>query len=158
MFKVVPVDIYNTDVLVSIAQTDEELYNSIGSEHSTKEDFEECYNDWTMDARVVYHPTKGFIIMRFRNIIEEHGIIAHEAFHAANIVEPLLNTLKSISCDKNKSRFLNIKSVIVWGHREKGSFPLLYIKKPKHVSQEDFDEIIDHLEIMLYTNKKGSFN
>ena len=83
MFKVVPVDVYNTDVLVSIAQTDEELYNSIGSEHFTKEDFEECYNDWTMDARVVSHPTKGFIIMRFRNIIEEHGIIAHEAFHAA---------------------------------------------------------------------------
>ncbi|TXG86622.1 MAG: hypothetical protein E6R13_00150 [Spirochaetes bacterium] len=82
IFKVVPVDVYNRDVLVSIDQTDDELYDSIGSGYfDSKEHFLEQYEDFG-DARVIVH-SKGFIVMRFAKPITELGIVAHESFHAA---------------------------------------------------------------------------
>ena len=78
--------------------------------------------------------------------------------YMGSITESLLSRLKSISCDKNKSGFAGIKSAIIWGNTERGTYPLLYIKKPKHLSQEDFDEILSNLEVTLYKNGKGSFN
>lgn len=68
----------------------------------------------------------------------------------------ILNDLKSIELDKNKRKVFGIKSGILWGHSNKtnGSYPLFYILKPKHMTQEDFDIILDHLEVKLYRNSK----
>lgn len=62
----------------------------------------------------------------------------------------ITDELRSIEFDKNKEHIFGIKSAILWGHREKGATsPLLYISKPKHISQEDFDYLIDHLDLQL---------
>jgi hypothetical protein len=68
----------------------------------------------------------------------------------------ILDNLRSFEFDRNKKRIFGIKSAIVWGHSKdcNGYSPLLYISKPKHVSQEDFDFILDHLDLTLYTEKK----
>ena len=62
----------------------------------------------------------------------------------------VLNEIRAIEYDRNRTKLFGIKSGIVWGHRkEGGSFPLLYISKPKHVSQEDFEEILNKLDISI---------
>lgn len=61
----------------------------------------------------------------------------------------ILDEIKSFEYDRNKERIFGIKSAIVWGHYKSGSSPLFYITKPKHISQEDFDYILDRLEITI---------
>ena len=83
MFKIIPIEVFCTDVLVSINQTDEQLYNCL-SHRFTKEQFNLAFDDWKSDARTVNH--NGFVIVRFRNKIKKDaetiGLIAHEAYHA----------------------------------------------------------------------------
>jgi hypothetical protein len=68
----------------------------------------------------------------------------------------ILDTLRSFEFDRNKKRIFGIKSAIVWGHSKtsNSSSPLLYISKPKHVSQKDFDFMLEHLDLTFYTEKK----
>ena len=84
MFKIIPIEVFCTDVLVSINQTDEQLYNCL-SHRFTKEQFNLAFDDWKSDARTVTH-SDGFVIVRFRNKIKKDaetiGLIAHEAYHA----------------------------------------------------------------------------
>ena len=62
----------------------------------------------------------------------------------------ILDNIKSFEYDKNRDRIFGIKSAIVWGHSERGTIaPLFYISKPKHINQEDFDYILDRLEITI---------
>lgn len=62
----------------------------------------------------------------------------------------VLNEIESIEFDRNRTKIFGIKSGILWGHRkEGGTFPLLYISKPKHIPQEDFEEILSKLEIHI---------
>lgn len=64
----------------------------------------------------------------------------------------VFNKLVSFSFDKNRNKIFGIKSGIVWGRSKKGgSSPILYISKPKHISQEDYEELLDHLN--LYFSK-----
>ena len=64
----------------------------------------------------------------------------------------LINSLVSISYDKNRDGKWPLKSAILFGnHKNNTSSPLVYISKPKHVTQEDFDEILDRLQISLQT-------
>ena len=59
-----------------------------------------------------------------------------------------LGKITSIEFDQNKTRVFGIKSAILWAHEGSGSsYPLLYISKPKHVSQEDYDRVISKLDI-----------
>lgn len=61
-----------------------------------------------------------------------------------------LDEIRAIEYDRNRTKLFGIKSGIVWGHKkEGGSFPLLYISKPKHVSQADFEEILNKLDISI---------
>jgi len=64
----------------------------------------------------------------------------------------ILDQLRSIEFDRNRNEILGIKSGVVWGHMKEGnnSFPLLYISKPKHISQKDFEFLLDKLEINIY--------
>jgi len=63
----------------------------------------------------------------------------------------IISKLKSIEFDRNKKHIFGIKSGILWGHSKltNGSSPLLYISKPKHISQSDFEYLLDNLIIDL---------
>jgi hypothetical protein len=65
----------------------------------------------------------------------------------------ILDKIKSIEYDKNRTAIFGIKSGIVWGnHKEGGTSPLLYISKPKNISQEDFELLLDRLIINVRAN------
>lgn len=53
--------------------------------------------------------------------------------------------------DTNKEKNFGIKSGIVWGHSKDDNSisPVLYISKPKHVPEEDFQELLKALEIQF---------
>lgn len=63
----------------------------------------------------------------------------------------LLNQIRSIEFDKNRKSIFGIKSGIVWGHSKNSnsSFSILYISKPKGISQTDFEELLNKLEINI---------
>lgn len=63
----------------------------------------------------------------------------------------ILDKIRAIEFDKNKRKIFGIKSAIVWAYsNEDGKvYPLLYISKPKHLSKEDFDVVLDNLEIKI---------
>jgi hypothetical protein len=85
MFKVISIDVFNTDVLVSINQSDDKLYDAVCNKF-TRAQFDQAFDDWKSDARTVTH-RDGFVIVRFRNKIGRDakmiGLVAHEAYHAA---------------------------------------------------------------------------
>ena len=84
MFKIIPIEVFCTDVLVSINQSDDQLYDCL-CHRFTREQFNLAFDDWKSDARTVTH-SDGFVIVRFKNKIkkdaESIGLIAHEAYHA----------------------------------------------------------------------------
>lgn len=63
----------------------------------------------------------------------------------------ILESIRSFEFDKNRKKIFGINSGIVWGHSNKinGSFPMLYISKPKSVSQEDFELLLEKLDISI---------
>lgn len=63
----------------------------------------------------------------------------------------ILEQIRSFEFDKNRKKLFGIKSGIVWGHSKttNGSFPMLYISKPKGISQSDFELLLDSLDIKL---------
>lgn len=67
----------------------------------------------------------------------------------------ILDEIKSITFDKNRTELFGIKSGILWGHSKDTnvSYPLLYISKPKQISQEDFEVLLDSIKInIIYNN------
>jgi len=61
----------------------------------------------------------------------------------------IFNKIKSFEFDRNRQHLFGIKSGIVWGNGEKGTSPILYISKPKHISQEDFEELLNSIDIQF---------
>lgn len=63
----------------------------------------------------------------------------------------ILDKIESFEFDKNENKIFGIKSAILWGHSKNSNstFPLVYISKPKHVSEEDFKLILDKLDINI---------
>ena len=63
----------------------------------------------------------------------------------------IFDEIKSFSYDKNRERLYGIKSAIVWGHSKDSNtiFPLLYISKPRSISQEDYELLLDKLQIFM---------
>ena len=61
----------------------------------------------------------------------------------------IFDEIKSVEFDRNRNKIFGIKSGIVWGHsKDKNSiFPLLYISKPKHITEEQFNELLDSIDI-----------
>jgi hypothetical protein len=80
IFKVIPLDIYGHDIVVSIGQTDEDLYEIIKDDVSKKDFDKHMINQ---KAIATTHKLRnGGIIIRFKDDIYNEGIVAHEAFHA----------------------------------------------------------------------------
>lgn len=67
----------------------------------------------------------------------------------------ILESIRSYEYDKNKTKVFGIKSAIIWGHSKSSnsSFPMLYISKPKNISQEDFDLLLDSIDITIKEKK-----
>lgn len=63
----------------------------------------------------------------------------------------IISQVRSIEFDRNRRHIFGIKSGILWGHSKVGnsSFPLLYISKPKHIKQDDFEALLNNLIIEL---------
>jgi hypothetical protein len=68
----------------------------------------------------------------------------------------IFDNLRSFSFDKNEKHIFGIKSGIVWGHSNKTNLisPLLYISKPKSISLEEYQELLDMIDIHFI--KKGT--
>lgn len=60
-----------------------------------------------------------------------------------------IKRIKYLSLDPNKSKVYGIKSAIIWGCEERQSYPVAYIKKPKHIKQEEFEYILSKIDITL---------
>lgn len=56
--------------------------------------------------------------------------------------------IKGVELDKNKNKIFRIKSAILWGHSDNNtSYPIAYLKKPKYMTDEQFEHILDKLKI-----------
>ncbi len=64
----------------------------------------------------------------------------------------ILDKIKSFEFDKNRNKLFGIKSAIVWGHAKDTNsvFPLLYISKPKGISQEDYELLLEKIQISIF--------
>lgn len=80
VFKIIPLDVYGHDIVVSIGQSDDDLYEEI-KENISKKDFDKYMAN--QKAIATTHKLRtGAILIRFKDNIDNPGIIAHEAFHA----------------------------------------------------------------------------
>lgn len=63
----------------------------------------------------------------------------------------ILQKISSFEYDKNRNKIFGIKSAIIWGHSKdtNSSFPMIYISKPKSVSQADFELLLDKIDIAI---------
>lgn len=63
----------------------------------------------------------------------------------------ILDKIKSFEFDKNRNKIFGIKSGIVWGHSNESNsiFPMLYISKPRNISQEDFELLLNKIDITI---------
>ena len=63
----------------------------------------------------------------------------------------ILDSIKSFGYDKNRNGIFGLKSAVVWGHSKESNsiFPLLYISKPKSVRQEDYELLLDKIDIEI---------
>ena len=80
VFKVIPIEVYGHDIVVSIGQTDSDLYEHIKKNISKKE-FDKRFSNQKSIATTFKLKT-GCILIRFKDDIDNPGIVAHEAFHA----------------------------------------------------------------------------
>lgn len=80
VFKIIPLDVYGHDIVVSIGQSDDDLYKRI-EENISKKDFDKYVAN--QKAIATTHKLRtGGILIRFKDNIDNPGIVAHEAFHA----------------------------------------------------------------------------
>ena len=80
IFKVIPIDVYGHDIVVSIGQSDDDLYERI-QENIPRKQFDKHMANQKSIATT--HKLKtGCILIRFKDDIDNPGIVAHEAFHA----------------------------------------------------------------------------
>ena len=82
VFKIIPIEVYDHDIIVSVGQTNDELYELV-KENITRKKFDKLFKSKTSLATTARFKT-GCIIIKFRENIDNVGIIAHESFHAIN--------------------------------------------------------------------------
>lgn len=80
IFKIIPLDVFAHDIVVSIGQSDEDLYEEI-KENISKKKFDKKMANQKSIATTFKLKT-GAILIRFKDDIDIPGIVAHEAFHA----------------------------------------------------------------------------
>lgn len=63
----------------------------------------------------------------------------------------MITDIESFTLDTKDIHRLGYKCAVVWGHKGASMQPVMYIRKPKHISQDDFDNMMKHIEIK-FTN------
>jgi hypothetical protein len=82
MFKVISIEIYCRDVVVSIGQSNKQLFKEL-KHKMTKSEFDYLFSDWDDNiakGRTIFHDS-GFTVIRLKDF-SDYGLIAHECFHA----------------------------------------------------------------------------
>jgi hypothetical protein len=80
VFKIIPLDVFGHDIVVSIGQSDEDLYEQIQENISRKQFDKHMANQKSIAT--THKLRTGSILIRFKDNINDPGIVAHEAFHA----------------------------------------------------------------------------
>lgn len=67
----------------------------------------------------------------------------------------IYDEIEDLEFDKNADNKFGIKSPIIWAYSKKtnGMYPVLYLRKPKHISEDFFNELINSLSI-YYTRPR----
>jgi len=81
---IIPIDIYGHDIVVSVGQTDKDLYEEI-KENISKKQFKKYIANQTAIA-TTHKLATGGILIRFKDDIDNPGIVAHESFHAISFL------------------------------------------------------------------------
>lgn len=85
--KKLSIPIYNHDVLISVDETDDELYEQVKHSFKSRDEFDSQWiNFETANARTILHDIDGYCIIRFKKEPLKHSTIAHEAFHATYFI------------------------------------------------------------------------
>lgn len=68
----------------------------------------------------------------------------------------IFDGIRSFEFDRNEKHVFGLKSGVIWGHSNKtnGSYPLLYISKPKSITQEEYEELLECIDIQFLNKKK----
>jgi len=61
----------------------------------------------------------------------------------------IFDEISGIEIDPNLQHKYGLVSGIVWGNSIKvnGTYPIMYLTKPKHVSQHDYEAMLDSIKI-----------
>jgi hypothetical protein len=59
-----------------------------------------------------------------------------------------------VSFSISKEGFASIKSCIIWANKTGVSRPIMYIRKPKYLTKEQFDEILNSMELSFKKESK----
>jgi hypothetical protein len=65
----------------------------------------------------------------------------------------MIEELKSFSVTREVGKF-GRKSGIVWGNKVNSTSPIMYLSKPKWVSDEDFAELLNCIQIEFIKKEK----
>lgn len=80
VFKIIPLNVCAHDIVVSIGQSDDDLYEQIQANISKKQFDKHMANQKSIATT---HKLKtGTILIRFSENIDDAGIVAHESLHA----------------------------------------------------------------------------
>lgn len=61
----------------------------------------------------------------------------------------LLETVENFRFDLNTRKMFGISSAILWGGAGNTEYPVLYFRKPKHISDEDYQDILKNMKITI---------
>lgn len=64
----------------------------------------------------------------------------------------IFDKIRSVEVDKNKNKIFGIKSAIIWAHSNQtnSTYPLLYLRKPKNITDEEYKELIDSINVTFF--------
>lgn len=126
------IPIYEHDVLISVDETDDELYEQVKHSFKSRDEFDNSWiNFESSNARTICHDRDGYCIIRFKKEPLKHSLIAHEAFHATHFILDRVGIRLSDDSDEafayllgyiieNIYLCLDRKQYAVSGHRSKG--------------------------------------
>jgi hypothetical protein len=110
--------------------------------------------EWDKLEDIMTHPSDRDSDKEIPAHLMEYPKLPTECYNQTNNnTMTILDTIKSFEFDPNRKKLFGIKSGIVWGYSNQSNSvaPLLYISKPKHISQEDFDLLLSNIEITIRT-------
>lgn len=69
-----------------------------------------------------------------------------------NETKDIFDGLKYIEFDSNRNKQYGIKSAIVWGNYGQSIKPLVYVSKPRFMTEHDFERLLKRMDVNIYLN------